>query len=129
MDPHLPFVKVKGMSVNFEDRIDEGIKASQPISLTPTTVVSISSSTELTYTTGIHVVLANPVDGTIVVELPTAKGNTAIIPIKKINSSTGLVAIVPRVGEKIESTSTYTLAAAFNYVMLKSDECTNWYLI
>jgi hypothetical protein len=110
------------------ERVGDGVARITSASDESTSVTSVSSVTTITSTTGLVVILADATSGSVVVNLPTAVGNSARITVKKTDSSTNTVVPTASGAETIDGAATASIAKQYESIDMVSNN-SNWFII
>jgi hypothetical protein len=110
------------------ERVGDGVARITSQADESTSVTSVTSVTTITSTTGLVVILADATAGSVVVNLPTAVGNTARISVKKTDSSANTVVPTASGAETIDGASTASISKQYESIDLVSNNI-NWYII
>ena len=110
------------------ERVGDGVARITSQADESTSVTVVTSETTITSTSGLVVILANATSGNIVVNIPTAVGNSSRITVKKTDSSTNTVTLTASGAQTIDGASTTTLTKQYESVDIVTNN-SNWFII
>lgn len=110
------------------ERVGDGVARITSQADESTSVTVVTSQTTITATSGLVVILADATSGGVVVNIPTAVGNTSRITVKKTDSSANTVTLTASGSEKIDDASTATISDQYESVDIVTNS-TNWFII
>lgn len=110
------------------ERVGDGVARITAQADESTSVTSVTAETTITATSGLVVILADATAGSVVVNIPTAVGNSARITVKKTDSSVNTVVLTATGGQTIDGLSTATISNQYESVDIVTDNA-NWFII